>query len=1076
MAQFTSKSGRKVKPTEKMAQLLMDRELHDIKLQLQQQTLENELLRTRLEITETEEKLRIMSATASVHRSLQQPNENISRSSYSLEPKRSLHARSPTPKEAPDSYYAPAPALVHVPFVQSRQGQAPAKEQTPARKVTFAPRELTAEVQDFEPMYYSTPRSAYTDGSAQRHATIGYQPDSLVDMSVLNKLTLPKLEPEVFSGDLLNFPIWIKSFEALIETNTTSPSERLYFLSKYTAGEAKQAIRGFFVQDGNSAYIDAKRTLISRYGDKFRAAEAFKYQIHSWPIVKAGDGEGLRKLADYLEHCNSAMSTLRHLQSLDSADENKKILKKLPRHICDRWNRVIDRWLYGTESERYCDTFEGRYPPFAEFCKFISNESRIACGPGNIHVTEPNDTRSKPSGGNKQRNAGSFASNASVTATKDSPSTKASSKNAETVAECSICSESHVLHSCERFKALTLEERQSHATKRGLCFGCLRWGHIRQDCRRKGRPLLYIGLPPRNDKQPEANESTPQQEAVSYKINVSTPEEFHHSLIVPVVIYHKEMPMKQVTTYALLDNQSNACFITEPLISQFNPPAENVNLKLTTMTGQKVLKSKILHGLVVRGIGEQAEINLPGTYTRDDIPADPELIPRPESVRRWSHLKEVSEKLHPYDEDMDVGLLIGFNCSAALLPRQVIAAGDDDPYAMKTALGWGVTGAMNADPNRRHVSQGNNHFAFRTHAKEVTTLQIKEMYELEFNEGSNKGSYSMDDVKFLKQAKEGIKHKDGHFELPLPFKDEVKLPNNKSVALKRFNGLKVRLMKNEQYLKDYVTFMNDLIEKGYAEKVPEDQLLNEPVWYIPHHGVYHPKKPGKIRVVFDCSAQYKGESLNHHLLQGPDQINSLTGVLCRFRQDKVAFVCDIEGMFHQVSVMPKHRDFLRFLWSDNNLPPSEYRMTVHLFGATSSPGCANYALKTTADIYEKECGKDAADFVRRNFYVDDGLKSTASEAEARKLIHDSREMCKQGGFNLHKFACTHRDVLNAIPAEQRAKDIQNLDLSHERLPISRTLGVEWCIEQDEFRFRIDMKDSPVTRRKSYPLCLPSSTP
>ena len=70
-------------------------------------------------------------------------------------------------------------------------------------------------------------------------------------------------------------------------------------------------------------------------------------------------------------------------------------------------------------------------------------------------------------------------------------------------------------------------------------------------------------------------------------------------------------------------------------------------------------------------------------------------------------------------------------------------------------------------------------------------------------------------------------------------------------------------------------------------------------WYIPHHGVYHPKKPKKIRVVFDCSSQYKGESLNKYLLQGPDLMNKLIGVLIRFRQEIVAFTTDIEAMFHK---------------------------------------------------------------------------------------------------------------------------------------------------------------------------------
>ena len=97
---------------------------------------------------------------------------------------------------------------------------------------------------------------------------------------------------------------------------------------------------------------------------------------------------------------------------------------------------------------------------------------------------------------------------------------------------------------------------------------------------------------------------------------------------------------------------------------------------------------------------------------------------------------------------------------------------------------------------------------------------------------------------------------------------------------------------------------------GHAKKAPEQC---ETDWCIPHHGVYHHKKPEKLRVVFDCSGNFQGHSLNRHLLQGPYLTNSLVGVLRRFKQEPVAFACDIEGMFHQVHVNEEHRDPLRFL-------------------------------------------------------------------------------------------------------------------------------------------------------------------
>jgi len=73
--------------------------------------------------------------------------------------------------------------------------------------------------------------------------------------------------------------------------------------------------------------------------------------------------------------------------------------------------------------------------------------------------------------------------------------------------------------------------------------------------------------------------------------------------------------------------------------------------------------------------------------------------------------------------------------------------------------------------------------------------------------------------------------------------------------------------------------------------------------------------------------------------------------------------------------------------------PKEYRMTVHLFGATLSPGCANFALKSTANDYEAEFGTTASDFLRNDFYVDGGLKSVPSVDDAVKLVTDVKQMC-----------------------------------------------------------------------------------
>ena len=68
-------------------------------------------------------------------------------------------------------------------------------------------------------------------------------------------------------------------------------------------------------------------------------------------------------------------------------------------------------------------------------------------------------------------------------------------------------------------------------------------------------------------------------------------------------------------------------------------------------------------------------------------------------------------------------------------------------------------------------------------------------------------------------------------------------------------------------------------------------------------------------------------------------------------------------------------------------------MTVHLFGAGSSPGCSNFALKRTAEDGEREFGARAAETLRKNFYVDDALSSVPTEKDAVELVQAVKEMC-----------------------------------------------------------------------------------
>ena len=230
--------------------------------------------------------------------------------------------------------------------------------------------------------------------------------------------------------------------------------------------------------------------------------------------------------------------------------------------------------------------------------------------------------------------------------------------------------------------------------------------------------------------------------------------------------------------------------------------------------------------------------------------------------------------------------------------------------------------------------------------------------------------------------------------------------------------------------------MADVISKKFARKVDEEfEEEAGGTWYIPHHGIYHPQK-FKVRVVFDCSATFEGHSLNDKLIPGPDLISNLLGFLSRFRQEKLAFIADIEKMFFQVRIIKEDQSFLRFLWwpnGDLDQKAEEYCMTVHLFGALSSPACANYALQWTADNNEDNYGTEVANTLRRNFYVDDFIKSASTEDKAIDLVKDVKAVCRNEGFNLTKLVGNTDRIINATPVEHTAENVKSLSSIYDPL-------------------------------------------
>ena len=371
-----------------------------------------------------------------------------------------------------------------------------------------------------------------------------------------------------------------------------------------------------------------------------------------------------------------------------------------------------------------------------------------------------------------------------------------------------------------------------------------------------------------------------------------------------------------------------------------------------------------------------------------------------------------------------------------------------------------------------HGDRGNIHCVNLTSGfAEDLTQQIERFWQTEsFGVAVNlQASRSVEDVKALQVLQEGTYFDNGHYVVPMLWKDSVvQLPQNRHLAEKRFTALQKRLANDPVLRSRYIATMQGYIDKGYAKKMtPEEVNAHSSLtWFLPHHSVINPRKPEKIRVVFDAAAVYEDVSLNNSLITGPDLLNSLFGVLQRFRLRPVALVADIADMFYQVRVTDRDSDALRFLWKDDitsSASPDVYRMLVHIFGARDSPCCANYALQRVATDHE-DMDALVKDVLLSNFYVDDMLLSVNNVETGKSLASSITDCLAAKGFKLHKWMSSSKEVLASIPEEDRAKPDINLALCD--LPVEKTLGITWDVQLDCFVFTQPICEVAVpTKRK-----------
>ncbi|XP_062538341.1 uncharacterized protein LOC134206628 [Armigeres subalbatus] len=601
---------------------------------------------------------------------------------------------------------------------------------------------------------------------------------------------------------------------------------------------------------------------------------------------------------------------------------------------------------------------------------------------------------------------------------------------------CDFCGGSHRNYQCSTFTSLPTSQKREKVRSAGLCYNCLRKGHLTRSCssskscrkcNARHHTILHEDVAPLREPviQPKASVMT----------NASTRQD--PSIDVP-------------ETHLPVDHQvSTSC-------SSYLPTSSNTVLLLNHARDYALVKirSKVtkfycsLECLVtpkVTGKIPTSKIDVNGWRIPEGVVlADPAF--------------------HTPDK---VDMLIGGELFFDILKPRHLSLSDKLPQLRETHLGWIVAGVIK-EPYVSNTSIQHSNVA----TIEKIESEMQRFWQIE--ELPNIPKLSREEVAceshFLSTYK---RNSTGRFVVQQSFKPTVtQLDDCRDLALKRFLMLEKRLLRNPSLQAQYVSFIREYEELNHCHQLSEsNDPPNQQNYYLPHHAVLRPSSSStKCRVVFDASAKsYPSNlSLNDVLFVGPVVQSELFSIMLRFRTHKIAFTADISKMYRQILITPEHQHYQRIFWREQVSDPLRVlELDTVTYGTASAPYQATRCLAQLAEE-ERDEYPIAARIITREVYMDDMLSGAETVSEAIEAQRQLKQLLARGGFPIHKWCSNSLEFLQQVPPEERETQVSKTE--YEANKTIKVLGLLWDPDADTLLLANQIEYTsiaPITKRVMY---------
>ncbi|XP_037024141.1 uncharacterized protein LOC119066028 [Bradysia coprophila] len=823
-----------------------------------------------------------------------------------------------------------------------------------------------------------------------------------------------------FHGSVDEWPIFISSYENANALCGYNNQENLNRLITCLKGDARETVKNLLVHA--DAVPEIIRTLFVLYGMPERVIESMIEELKKEPAPKDKDLESIMKYG-FKSH---------HGKVTSPASAPVGLYEK-------------NSWSSGS----------------LEAASLVVRPT-VKTNPRKPQQKDANSTNSSAKNGN-------FI-NTQVEST-----SKVSSSQANKVKKCPACKEESCtkLTSCKKFKGSNRNERLAIVKENKLCTRCLGGHHFYRcrsnfkckvdSCTAKHHTMLHdnekSNESPSKDDTPTSNGNKTTKSVAKFSSNAShsnsmtsLKQRVDKFRIVPIIVTYNG---RSVNDFAFLDCGSNMTSMETSLANELNVNGTSSPICVDWAFGHRhTFDSKIV-SVTISGCFDKADkFKLNNVRTVDELHLPQQTITS-SWLKQFNHLNGIPIATY---ESAKPRMLIGLQYSRLMVSLKTVEGQADQPIASKTRLGWVIQG-----PSYKGGENSNRQFSMNICECQVDDNNLHQLVK-DYFQSENLGvsiPNTLMESKENQRAREIMESttskRNGRYETGLLWKyDQIELPNSYPMALKRLQCLESKMSKDPKLAENLRTQMQQFVDKKYIRKLTAEELqsTNESrIWYLPTFPAFNPKKPEKVRIVWDGAAKVMKVSLNSLLLTGPDQLVPLPDILRKFRERLYAFIGDIKEMYHQIRVIEADQNVQRFLWRDGDQTrePDIYVMMVLTFGLTCSPSQAQYVKNRNAFDFIKEYPEAVYTIIHKH-YVDDMLDSEHTIDAAEKRIREVKFIHKEGGFEIRNFLSNSKELLRRI-GETGEQSTKNMNISFE-LGTERVLGMFWNTGTDCFTFSL----------------------